>query len=174
MLKFALAAFALLLSPAVHAQGGSAQPAMKVISFTGQIQIKMPDGSIVGIVPGAAIPDIPAGAEVTVISGEAVLTAGGVAVEANAGDSFTYSVDAKSGQATIKVETGSVSVISGGTTSEVAAGGSANLSSSGTANATGGAEAVSADEEAGPSGDTPSNTTSPTQDINSPVSGSTP
>jgi len=64
--------------------------AMKIVSFTGQIQIKTPDGSVVGVVPGAPIPNIPPGAEIQILSGDAVFQTGQTVVKANAGDAFTY------------------------------------------------------------------------------------
>lgn len=92
---FAAAALALtLVGGTAFAQ--TAQK-MKIKSFTGQIQIKLADGSIIGVVPGAAIPDIPAGAEIVVVSGEATFSAGGTEVSAKAGDSFSYSAPAAGG-----------------------------------------------------------------------------
>ncbi len=63
---------------------------MKIVSFTGQVQIKLKDGSIIGLVPGAPVPNIPSGAEVIIVSGKAVFDAGGTIVTASKGDSFTF------------------------------------------------------------------------------------
>jgi hypothetical protein len=187
-----LAAVLALFAAAAHA----APPAeMKIVSFTGRLEIKLPGGSVLTVAPGATVPSVPPGAQVTVLSGQAVLSAGGVAVEADAGDSFAFSIDPQtggvevaatagevsvlvggseaklgagdkvevtdsgSGQATLSIEAGSVPVTTDGTTTEVAAGGSTTTQSS-----------TSSTSDPG----TTSNTTSPTQDINSPVSGSTP
>lgn len=69
---------------------------MKIVSFTGQVQIKLKDGSIIGVVPNAKIPDIPAGAEVIVVSGEAVFQAGDTVVTAAKGDSFSFNTSGNS------------------------------------------------------------------------------
>ena len=98
---------------------------MKIGKFTGQIQIKLADGSIIGVVPGAAVPDIPAGAEIVVVSGTAEFTVGGTKVTASAGDSFSYS--APSGGGASIAATGSTSNI------EVAVGGTKATLSSGDA-----------------------------------------
>ena len=83
---------------------------LTIKSFTGQIQIKLADGSIIGVVPGAAIPDIPAGAEIVIVSGEATFSSGGTVVTAKQGDSFSYT-SSNSGQVSIAA-TGSNSNIS--------------------------------------------------------------
>lgn len=66
-----------------------AAPKMQILSFTGQIQIKV-GNEVIGVVAGGKIPDIPAGAEVIVVTGEAVLQAGDTVVKADAGSSFAF------------------------------------------------------------------------------------
>ncbi|MEK7744051.1 MAG: hypothetical protein AAB578_06650, partial [Elusimicrobiota bacterium] len=95
-LAAALVALSLLGSAAM-----AAAPSMKIVSFTGQIQIKNPDGSITGVVPGAPLPEIPAGAEIQVLTGEAVFQSGDTVVQANAGDTFSFSAPAAGGQVSI-------------------------------------------------------------------------
>ncbi|HBL15359.1 MAG TPA: hypothetical protein DD417_00985 [Elusimicrobia bacterium] len=85
-------AIALTAAMTAFAQPGKKIDEMKILSFTGQVQIKMADGSVIGVVPGAPIPEIPAGAEIVVISGEAVFQAGNTVISANKGDSFTFAV----------------------------------------------------------------------------------
>jgi len=92
-LTFSLAAISTIsVSPVMAAKKSSKK--LKIKSFTGQIQIKLADGSIIGVVPGAEMPDIPVGAEVVVISGEAVFESGGTVITASAGDSFSFTADA--------------------------------------------------------------------------------
>ena len=55
-------AIALTAAMTAFAQPGKKIDEMKILSFTGQVQIKMADGSVIGVVPGAPIPEIPAGA----------------------------------------------------------------------------------------------------------------
>ncbi|MBI3299540.1 MAG: hypothetical protein HYZ75_15355 [Elusimicrobia bacterium] len=97
-------------------------PALTLTSFTGQIQIKLADGTIQGVVPGASAISIPAGAQVTIISGEAVMTgADGVVVSANAGDSFSF--NSVNGQTQIAATgTGEITVTIGTTEATLGAG----------------------------------------------------
>lgn len=65
-------------------------PMMRILSFTGQLQIKV-GNEVIGVVAGGKMPEIPTGAEVIVVSGEAVFQAGDMVVKASGGDSFAFS-----------------------------------------------------------------------------------
>ncbi|MBI5242446.1 MAG: hypothetical protein HY922_02030, partial [Elusimicrobia bacterium] len=95
------AAVAVLGAGAVCAQEA---PKMKILSFTGQIQIRTADGSVIGVVPGAAIPDIPPGAQIQVLTGNAVFQSGDTVVKAAAGDSFSYGAAATAAGAPAQVQ----------------------------------------------------------------------
>jgi hypothetical protein len=96
------------------------------------------------------------GVEVAATAGEVSVLVGGSEAKLGAGDKVEVAAS-DGGQATISVEAGSVPVTTDGATTEVAAGGSTTTQSS-----------------TSDSSSTSNTTTSPTQDINSPVSGSTP
>ena len=51
--------------------------------------------------PGAPLPEIPAGAEIQVLTGEAVFQSGETVVQANAGDTFSFNAPAAGGQVSI-------------------------------------------------------------------------
>ena len=63
--------------------------ALRILSFSGQIQIKTPLG-VTSVVPGGAIPEIASGSEVIVVSGDAILQSGHAVVRADKGDSFSF------------------------------------------------------------------------------------
>lgn len=82
----AIAALVLGFATAAHA----ADPVkLNILSFTGQIQIKI-GNEVIGVVPGGKMPDIPAGAEIIIVSGEAVLQSGNTTIKADGGDSFSF------------------------------------------------------------------------------------
>ncbi|MBI4423582.1 MAG: hypothetical protein HY554_07645 [Elusimicrobia bacterium] len=125
-----LAALVASVAVGAYAQGKPEEkkaPTMKILSFTGQVQIKI-GNEVIGVVPGGKIPDIPAGAEVIIVSGEAVMQSGDTVVKADAGTSFTFNTnDAGSvqiggtGDKAISVTVGgSEAKIEKGTTVEVA------------------------------------------------------
>lgn len=87
VLALAMAA-GLVAVPSIQAAPAAA-PQMRVVSFTGHIQIKI-GKDIIGVPPGVKAPVIPAGAEIIIITGEAVLQSGDTVVQAKAGDSFTF------------------------------------------------------------------------------------
>jgi len=89
-----IAALPIVMAGAAMAQPakGKAPETMKIVSFTGQVQVKMADGSVIGIVPGAPVPAIPKDAEVVVLSGQAVFSVGNTVVTADKGDSFSFDV----------------------------------------------------------------------------------
>lgn len=86
----------------------AAPAAIKMTNVTGEVQIKTA-GGVMTVKKGEPIPDIPAGAEIIVVSGEATVESGGLTVKAGAGDSFTVTPGA-SGIA-IAVTGGLVSVV---------------------------------------------------------------
>ncbi|MFC1678628.1 hypothetical protein ACFL2T_00210, partial [Elusimicrobiota bacterium] len=102
-----------------------------ILSFTGQVQIKMEDGSIVGVVPGAPVPEIPEGAEIVVVSGEAVFEAGGTVVTATKGDSFTFDTSAGAVQIAATGTTSSIQVTVGKTEAVVESGSAVQVTGKG-------------------------------------------
>lgn len=108
MTKRLVAMIAALMLSGVGGAFAQDSLAMKIVSFTGQIQIKTPDGSVVGVVPGAPIPNIPPGAEIQVLSGDAVFQTGQTVVKANAGDAFTFSAPPSAGGAPQQVQIAAV------------------------------------------------------------------
>ncbi|MFH1725766.1 MAG: hypothetical protein ABII00_14240 [Elusimicrobiota bacterium] len=90
MLMVGLTAMALAQGAPPAEDSGRPGAKMQIVSFTGQVQIKLEDGSIIGVVPGAPVPEIPEGAEIVVVSGEAVFESEGTVVTAAKGDSFTF------------------------------------------------------------------------------------
>lgn len=191
-----LSLLAAVLALAVSAAHAAPPAEMKIVSFTGKLEIKLPGGSVLTVAPGASVPTVPPGAQVTVVSGQAVLSAGGVAVEADAGDAFAFTLDPQSGAVEIAASAGEVSVLVGGSEAKLGAGDKVEISESGAGQATisvetgsvavttdgattevpaGGSTSTSTQTQTSSTSD--SQTTynaSPTQDINSPVSGSTP
>ncbi len=86
----------------------AAPAAIKLAGVTGEVKIKTANG-VMTVKKGEPVPDIPAGAEIIVVSGEATVESGGLTVKAGAGDSFTVTPGA-SGIA-IAVTGGLVSVV---------------------------------------------------------------
>ena len=121
MLKNLLPIAALVVGLATAAHAAEA-PKMQILSFTGQIQIKV-GNEIIGVVPGGKMPDIPAGAEIIIVSGEAVLQAGNTVIKADGGDSFTYNTG-KGGGVEIAAtgDKTTLSVTVGGTEAKVGSG----------------------------------------------------
>ncbi|MDE2293786.1 MAG: hypothetical protein KGL53_17145, partial [Elusimicrobia bacterium] len=118
------AALALAASAAPAPARAQAAGKMKVVSFTGQVQFRLPDGSIVGIVPGAAVPELPSGSQATVVSGEAVFATGsGVSVSAKEGDSFGYTASADGGAQVAALTSGTSVKVAVGSSEATVAGG---------------------------------------------------
>lgn len=119
-------------------EGGKvpAAPTLKIVSFTGQIKITYKIGDKVkelNILPGAEVPEVPAGANITIISGKATFSTGGTSIQANSGDSFSFTATASAGGAStgrINVIAGSVEVTTGNQTKSVDAGQSSETSPS--------------------------------------------
>ncbi|MBI3288410.1 MAG: hypothetical protein HYZ74_02690 [Elusimicrobia bacterium] len=103
-----ICASVLVVSAAVAAQAATPKP-VKLNSVTGSVQIKTASG-VMTVKAGEPIPEIPAGAEITVLTGDAVVESGGVTVKANAGDSFTVGAG-KDGAISINVTNGVVLVV---------------------------------------------------------------
>lgn len=122
----AAAVLALLFSIPASA----AAPNLKVVSFTGEVQIKIGD-KLISVIPGVEAPEIPVGAEVKIVSGEAVFQAGDTAVSGSAGANFTFSAKEAAGGLTISIapaaDSRPVTVASGGHSAVVAAGSAANV-----------------------------------------------
>ncbi len=112
------------------------EPTLKIVSFSGQIKIILKENGKtkeINVLPGGEVPEIPAGAKITVVSGDAVFSSGGTSVKANSGDSFSFTATASAGGPStghINVTAGSVEVTTGGQTKSVGAGQTADTSAS--------------------------------------------
>jgi len=102
-----------------------------ILNHTGTIRVTKPDGVVLVIEPGQALPDIPSGSRVEVLNGSIEiepaegfiqLVLGGSVATVKAGDSLSASIDEKTGIADFKVKTGQVNVITGNTTTTIGAG----------------------------------------------------
>lgn len=99
----------------------------KLSGVTGTVKIKLANGSTLTVNKGDAMPVIPAGATIEVVSGAAVVESGGVTVTANAGDSFSFGSSA-TGATTVVVVAGNVDVKGAdGVTQSVASGNTATV-----------------------------------------------
>lgn len=81
----------------------------KLSGVTGTVKIKLANGSTLTVNKGDAMPVIPAGATIEVVSGAAVVESGGVTVTANAGDSFSFGTSA-TGATSVVVVAGNVDI----------------------------------------------------------------
>lgn len=101
-----------------------------ILSRTGTIKITFPDNTVLVIGKDDALPDIPSGSRVEVISGSIDIgpSAGFIQVvvgdsvaTVKAGDILSASIDEKTGIADFKVRTGQVNIITGNTTTTLGA-----------------------------------------------------
>ncbi|MFH1723631.1 MAG: hypothetical protein ABII00_03300 [Elusimicrobiota bacterium] len=124
----------LAVASGVHAKPskpakGKAAVKMKILSFTGKLGFMLPDGKVVSVDAGAPIPEIPEGAEIVVLSGEALFEAGGVIVRADEGDSFTFDASAGAVQIAATGKNTSLRVTAGGTEAIVGSGDAISVTS---------------------------------------------
>lgn len=110
----------------VAAVGAAAAPAIKLDAITGVVQIKTA-GGVMDVKAGEPVPGVPSGAEIIVVSGDAVVESGGVVVKAGSGDSFTINVGGKAA-VEISVTGGLVSIVGAdGVSKDVAKGETVSL-----------------------------------------------
>ena len=102
-----------------------------VLNHTGTIRVTRPDGVVLMIEPGQALPDIPMGSRVEVMSGSIEIepsegfvqvVVGGSVATVKAGDSLSASIDPKRSISDFKVNKGQANIISGNTTIALSAG----------------------------------------------------
>lgn len=115
------------LLAALLALAAPAAAEITVASLNGTIQIKTEKG-VVTVKTGQELPPIPDGAEISVVEGDASFEAGGVAVKADTGDSFSVTggkngvqVAASGEKTSLQVTAGkSVATLGGGSTVSIA------------------------------------------------------
>ena len=102
-----------------------------VLNHTGTIRVTRPDGVVLMIEPGQALPDIPSGSRVEVLSGSIEIepsegfiqvVVGASVATVKAGDNITASIESNTSASDFKVNKGQVSIISGNTTIALSAG----------------------------------------------------
>ena len=108
-----------------------ASSGIKLSGVTGEVKIKTAGGTMT-VKAGEPVPEIPAGSEIIVVSGDANVAVGGTTIKAGAGDSFTVTPSG-SGSASIAVTGGLISVSeAGGAPKDVAKGEGLTVSTAGT------------------------------------------
>lgn len=108
-----------------------------ILNHTGTIKVTRPDGVVLMIEPGQALPDIPTGSRVEVLSGSLEiepsegfiqLVLGSSVATVKAGDSVSAAIDLETGMADFKTASGEVNIVTGNTTATVKAGQQALMS----------------------------------------------
>ena len=102
-----------------------------VLNHTGTIRVTRPDGVVLMIEPGQALPDIPSGSRVEVLSGSIEIepsegfiqvVVGGSVATVKAGDNVSASIAPNTSASDLKVNKGQANIISGNTTIALSAG----------------------------------------------------
>ncbi|MBI4425192.1 MAG: hypothetical protein HY554_15785, partial [Elusimicrobia bacterium] len=78
-------------APAITTSVRESSPRLEIVSFTGQVQVKMPV-SDENAPPRGSTPGIPPGSEVVVLNGRAVFQSRDLILRANQGDAFVFHV----------------------------------------------------------------------------------